>query len=241
MRILAFNSKGGCGKSLLAREVIAAPNAKQTVIIEIDTLNKTQLTYQKDFKEVIELDKENIQDLLIHLNEHDDCVVDVGADNLTATLNTLVKYQLFNDIDLVVIPMTSGRTDCENALKTYATIKEFTDKIIFAFSRFNEDEKLEDQYQVFFNNAQKAGIKSIENNFITVTDSDIFLDAQNQKELVVNLAKEIDYKKQALNAKKDDDIKKFHELMKKELHKRAAKILIKDCIMPAHQKIMSLK
>ena len=241
MRILTFNSKGGCGKSLLAREVIAAPNAEQTVIIEIDTLNKTQLTYQNDFKAVIELDKANIQDLLIHLNEHDNCVVDVGADNLTTTLNTLVKYQLFDDIDLVVIPMTSGRTDCENALKTYATIKSFTDKIMFAFSRFNEDEKLEDQYQVFFNNIEESGIKSIENNFITITDSDIFLDAQNQKELVINLAKEVNYKKQALAAKKDNDLDKFHQLMEKELHKRAAQILVKDCIMPAHQKIMSFK
>jgi len=241
MRILTFNSKGGCGKSLLAREVIAAPTAKQTVIIEIDTLNKTQLTYKKDFKAVIELDKVNIQDLLIHLNEHDNCVVDVGADNLTATLNTLVKYQLFDDIDLVVIPLSSGRTDCENALKTYATIKEFTDKIIFAFSRFNRDEKLEDQYQVFFNNIQKAGIKSIENNYITVVDSDIFLDAQNQKELVVNLAREVNYKKQALEAKKAGDLDKFHQLMKQELNKRAAQILVKDCIMPSHKKIMSFK
>jgi len=88
---------------------------------------------------------------------------------------------------------------------------------------------------------QKAGIKSIENNFITITDSDIFLEAQNQKELVINLAKDVDYKKQALEAKKDGDLDKFHQLMNQELNKRAAKILVKDCIMSGHQKIMSFK
>jgi len=205
MRILTFNSKGGCGKSLLAREIIAAPKAEQTVIIEIDTLNKTQLTYKKYFKDVIELDKDSIKDLLIYLNEYNDCVIDVGADNLTITIDTLVKYQLFDDIDLVVIPLTSGRTDCENALKTYSMIKKLTDNIMFAFSRFNEEEKLEDQYPVFFKNIKNIkniDIKYIEKNHITVTDSDIFLEAQNEKQLVINLAKEINYKEQALEAKK---------------------------------------
>jgi hypothetical protein len=238
MRILVFNSKGGCGKSLLTREVIAAPNASDTVIVEIDTLNQTQLTYKTQFKNVIELDKSNIEELLILLNEHDNVVVDVGADNLTATLNTLVIYQLFDDIDLVIIPMSNGRTDCENALKTYTTIGEHTQNIIFAFSRRNEDEKLEDQYQVFFNNMQKAGLKSIDGKYITIRESDLFSDAQNEKELVINLAKEVDYKKEAMKAKADNNKKRFDELMRKELYKRAAKILVNECILPAHSTIM---
>ena len=53
MRVLVFNSKGGCGKSLIAREVIAAPQAESMIIVEIDTLNTTQLVYKKDFKDVL--------------------------------------------------------------------------------------------------------------------------------------------------------------------------------------------
>jgi len=31
---------------------------------------------------------------------------------------------------------------------------------------------------------------------------------------------------------------KFHSLMKKELNKRAARILVNSCILPAHEKLM---
>lgn len=86
MRYLVFNSKGGCGKSTLTREVIAAPFGKDITIIEIDELNKTQEPYSERFNSVIELRKDEIKDLLIHLNEHDNAVIDVGTDNLSATL-----------------------------------------------------------------------------------------------------------------------------------------------------------
>ena len=239
MRILVFNSKGGCGKSLLTREIIAAPIAAETVIAEIDTLNQTQLTYKDKFKDVIELDKSNIKDLLIHLNSHEKLVIDVGADNLTTTLNTLVKYQLFDDIDMVIIPITSGRTDEINGLKTYVALTEHKTRIMFAFSRCIENEKLEDQYKVFFNNLQKSGLKTIEGNYIVIRESDIFADAQNIKELVINMANSVDdHKKLALNAKANGDMIRYEEHMQKELTKRAAKILVNDCILPAHNTIM---
>ena len=181
MRILIYNSKGGCGKSLLAREVIAAPNAEETVIVEIDELNLTQLAYEKYFKEIIELKKGNIKDLLMLLNKHENIIIDVGVDNLSDTLKVLVDYQLFDDIDLVVIPLTNGRTDGENALKTYSTISKFTKKIMFAFSRYDDSKSMEYQYQVFFNNIGKVGIENINEKYITINESDIFTDAQNTK------------------------------------------------------------
>ncbi|MCF7971161.1 MAG: hypothetical protein K9L22_08375 [Methylococcaceae bacterium] len=239
MRTLVFNSKGGCGKSLIAREVIAAPKAKEMIIVEIDTLNTTQLSYKKDFKDVIELSKQNINDLLSILNEHDEVVIDVGADNLTATLTVLVDYQIFEDIDLVVIPMTPGRTDCENALQSYSVISQYIKNIMFAFSRYKENENIEDQYQVFFKNMKERGLENIGGKYITINDSEIFIDAQNAKELVINMAENIDYKGQALKAKNDGNIDQFHLLMKKELNKRAAKILVDKCILPAHKKLMA--
>ncbi len=198
------------------------------------------MNYQKDFKAVIELDKEHLPDLLIHLNalnDADHCVIDVGADHLSSTFNTLVAYQLFEDIDRVVIPMMPGRTDCENALKTYASIHAYTDQIVFALSRFNPNETLENQYPVFFNNAQKMKV-NWKDRYVTIAESDLFFKAQNEKALVVNLAQEVDYKKQALAAKKEDKNEQFHALMKQELNKRAAQILVKECIMPAHERIM---
>lgn len=241
MRVLVFNSKGGCGKSLLAREIVAAPKAKDIVIVEIDKLNSTQQPYKPFFKDVIELDDSTITNLLKILNSEDNVVIDVGADHLAKTIDTLVKYDLFADIDLVIIPMASGRTDAENALGTYLTVSKFTKSIMFAFSRCNEAESLKRQYEVFFANYSDAtGQAELkESDYVVINDSSIFVTAQTSKQLAVNLADKVDHKAKALEAKKEGDMQLFEELMDKELNKRAAAILVKECIMPAHTKIMA--
>ena len=236
MRFLVFNSKGGCGKSLVTREIIAAP-VSDMVIAEIDELNKTQAPYADRF-EVIQLKKETVKDLLIHLNEHEDIVIDVGADNLSATLQVMVEYNLFDDIDKVIIPLGPGRSDSENALKTYNATKDHCDNIIFVFTRADPDMPPQEQYPVFFNNAKKVIPDLSDDQIVTINESDIFLDAQHQKRLVTELAKEVDYKSSALTAKDEGDTEKFHDLMQQELNKRAAQILVKNTITPAHNKIM---
>lgn len=238
MRYLVFNSKGGCGKSLITREIIAAPFGKDIVIAEIDSLNKTQQPYADSFKAVIELSKEDIRKLLIHLNEHENIVIDVGADNLSTTLQAMRDYYLFDDIDKVIIPLGLGRTDSENALKTYKAISPLCDNIIFAFTNFNQDESIESQYPVFFSNVSKVVPNFTDKDYVTINASSVFHDAQHDKKLVVEMAQEVDYKSAAIAAKKEGDIDKFHDLMQLELNKRAAQILVKQCIMPAHEKII---
>lgn len=238
MRYLVFNSKGGCGKSLITREIIAAPLGKDIAIAEIDTLNKTQKPYADRFKAVIELNKEEIPDLLIHLNEHDNIVIDVGADNLSNTLQIMVEYNLFEDIDRVVIPLGLGRSDSENALKTFKVISDHCDKIIFAFTNHNPDESIESQYPVFFSNVGKVVPNFTDESYVTIRSSSVFHDAQHEKKLVVEMAQEVDHKSAAIAAKKEGNIDKFKDLMRLEANKRSAQILVKNCIMPAHEKIL---
>lgn len=238
MKILVFNSKGGCGKSLITREIIAAPLGKQIAIAEIDELNKTQEPYKDRFADVIELKKESISDLLIHLNDHKNIVIDVGADNLTATLQTMVEYQLFDDVDKVVIPLGLGRSDSENALKTYSGIVKHCDNIMFAFTMFNIGELFENQYPVFFDNVDGIVENFNDDMIVKINNSDVFLDAQHERKLVVELAQEVDYKSSAITAKSKGDNDSFRKLMRQELNKRSAKILVKNCIMVAHQRIL---
>src|SRR5680860_28679 len=213
MRFLVFNSKGGCGKSLVTREVIAAPVSENMVIAEIDELNQTQAPYADRFKKVIQLKRETVKDLLIHLNEHENIVIDVGADNLSATLQVMVEYSLFEDIDKIIIPMGPGRSDSENALKTYNATKDHCDDILFVFTRSDPDVPIQEQYPVFFNNAKKLIPDLSDDQIVTISESDIFIDAQHQKKLVTELAQEVDYKSSALTAKKQGDTEKFRELM----------------------------
>jgi MinD-like ATPase involved in chromosome partitioning or flagellar assembly len=240
MRVLVFNSKGGCGKSTVSREVIAGPNASDFVLIEIDELNRTQSKYADSFKAIELLKKDEIPTLLTLLNEHDNVVIDVGADNISATFNAMVDYGLFEDIDRVIIPMKAGRTDCENALKTYKNIKQHCDNIKFVFVEHDDSEPLEDQYSVFFKNMKKQiDIDNLSSNdFATISSSDMFIDAQETRELVVDIAKGEDYKFQALKAKEDNDMATFKILMSKELRKRAAAILVEKTIMPANRVLM---
>lgn len=238
MRTFVFNSKGGCGKSLIVREVIAAPYAKKIVIVEIDELNKTQEPYRDRFKDVIELKKYEIKDLIIHLNEHDNIVIDVGADNLTNTLQVMVEYSLFDDIDKVIIPLSLGRSDSENALKTYDAINKYCNNIMFALTMCNPDEPIENQYPIFFKYAKSDINGFSKDRYVTINNSDVFLDAQHDKKLVLELAEDVDYKSAAIAAKNEGDMDKFRDLMKQELKKRAAQILVKNCIMPAHEKII---
>lgn len=238
MKYYVFNTKGGCGKSLITREVIAAPYGKNIVIAEVDELNNTQRPYRDRFKDVIELKKYEIKDLIIHLNEHDNIVVDVGADNLSATLQTMVEYSLFDDIDKAIIPLIPGRSESENALKTYDEISQYCDNIMFVLTKFNPSEPVENQYPVFFKYAKSDINNFSEDMYVTINDSDIFLDAQHDKKLVLELAENVDHKSAAITAKNDGDMDKFRDLMKLELTKRAAQILVKNCIMPAHEKII---
>lgn len=242
MRVLVFNSKGGCGKSTVTREVLAGPQASDYVIVEIDELNQTQKGYDKKciFKKIELIKREEIPNLLMLLNEHDNVVIDVGADNITATLDAMLNYKLFDDIDRVVIPMKAGRTDCENALRTYEIIHPHCKDIKFAFVERDDSEPLEEQYNVFFKNLKK-GInvdKLNNNNFATIESSDAFIDAQDSRELVVDIAKGPDYKEQALKAKEQNDMVSFKELMAKELRKRTAAILVKKTITPANKVLM---
>lgn len=238
MRILVFNSKGGCAKSLIAREIIAGPKAKNFVVVEIDPLNRTQNPYTNFFKEVIELDGETVEELLVQLLEHENIVVDVGSDHLSSTLAKIVEFKLFDDIDRIVIPLLKGRTDAENAIKTFKVISNFTDKnkIIFALGKAIHEENVERQFEIFFNNSKNLKIKP---KYAQINYSDVFTTAEKENKLVVDLANGEDYKALALKAKDEGKMGVFRDLMKKEILKRSAQILMDKTILPAHEKILA--
>ena len=237
-RYLVFNSKGGCGKSLITREVIAGPKAAEFVIAEIDPLNRTQEPYKDKFKDVIQLDAKRIEELMIHLCEHDHVVADVGVDNLSASIQKLVDYSIFDDIDHVIIPMQPGRSDEENALKTYVTVNKFCKRITFVFNRADEADKIENNFPVFFQNVGDFVKGFGPKNYVVIKESEIFAEAQEAKKLVVELAEDVDHKTPALEARDAGDIPKFRELMGLELKKKASQILVEKSIMPAHKKLV---
>ena len=239
MKHFVFSTKGGVGKSLAAREIVAGPAAKEYVMIEIDELNKTQSAYKSSFKQIIELNQDNIKDLLVICNEHDDLIIDVGVDNLSATMQVFVDYALFDEIDQVIIPLFNGRTDSENALKSYAMIQPFCANIKFIFGRATY-EPVDSQFSIFFNNIRKIMPDFSTKDYVIIYESDIYIDAQNQKRLVAEIAEDDhEYKVEALDAKHAGNMSLFNQLMQKELLKRAAKLVMKKNIVSAHDFLVS--
>jgi len=234
MKHFIFCTKGGVGKSLVAREIVAGPDAKNYVMVEIDELNQTQAPYQSSFNKIIELSQNNIKDLLILFNEHKDLIVDVGVDNLSATIQTFVDYDLFSEIDQVVIPLFNGRTDCENALKSYSLIQPYCNNIKFVLGRAGYD-SIESQFSIFFKNIRKIKKDFSSKDFIVIYESEVYIDAQNEKRLVSEIALDNqDYKQNALDAKQAGNMELFQQLMRKELNKRAAQLVMKKNLIPSH-------
>ena len=185
------------------------------------------------------MNQNNIKDLLVICNEHDKLISDVGVDNLSATMQTFVDYQLFDEIDQVIIPLFNGRTDSENALKSYTMIQPFCNNIKFVLGRASY-EPIESQFSIFFKNIRKIKKGFSLKDFVVIYESDIYIDAQNQKRLVTEIAAdEHQYKLKALDAKHDGDIPSFHQLMEKELLKRSAKLVTTKNIIPAHDFLVS--
>jgi len=236
MKTLVFTTKGGSGKSFTAREMIAGPRAHEFIMVEIDELNKTQAAYASSFKKVVELTQNNIKELLILCNEYDDLIIDVGVDNISATIQTFIDYDLFVEIDQVVIPLFNGRTDCENALKSYSLIQPYCEHIKFILGRATAEDEIQSQFSVFFNNIKTVMPDFCRRDYFVIYESDTYIDAQNQKKLLSEVALDhTAYKQGALDAKRSGNKSLFYQLMNKELCRRAAQSVMKEQVIPCHE------
>jgi len=242
MKVLVFNTKGGSAKSLTAREIISAPIAKEITIIEVDALNETQLAYKDSFKDVIEINKNDTSALIKILLKEDNLVVDVGVGDLEDSFNKFVTQDLFSLFDKIVIPLSRGRTNGANAVKTYIAICNHvkdSGQIMFAFSRRDPNKKIEDQYRSFFTHAKKHIKHFSEKMYVEINDSEIFDEAEEEEKLISEIANdERDFRKEALEKLKAGDEEAFDDLIELEIIQKSASHLYNDIILPAHRKIM---
>lgn len=158
--ILIYNGKGGASKSTNSN--IIASNIKDVVLIEIDKVNETQSDIKGDF-EVIQVDfsHENEQSFLEFENlllEDKNTVIDIGASKIDIFHACMMKANLYDLIDLLIVPGMDGYDDFNTALDLLTTLKGIipAEKIIFSFNRFNEHEysSSEEQFDNFFNNKE---------------------------------------------------------------------------------------
>ncbi len=181
LNILVINLKGGAAKS--TNSSIIASFLDGSKLIEIDKINESDsMIKTKDYESVqIDFIHENDQqfyqfeDLLLQSGLK---IIDVGAVKLEIFHKSMKQADLYNTIDLVIVPSMDGSDDYKVAVDYLSTIKDDIDlnKVLFSFNRFNDHEypKVEDQFSSFFEKQlqlKKAFGIDLNENFYVIKDS----------------------------------------------------------------------
>jgi hypothetical protein len=253
--ILSMNLKGGCAKTAIAS--ITAGYLHNSMLIEMDTINQSDKKINsKDYYESIqmdfltELDEQFFKFERILRKSDKNIIIDVGANKLSTFHKSMVTNDLYQYIDLFLIPCMDGSDDFNVAMDFLESIKDHVDlenKVIFVFNRFNEYEysSVENQFDQFFDNAKIIQKKykvdlCNESNYFAIKDSLAIKYARRNaitiKELCDTNLDSINQKIDEITNEQDDELMK---LIKKRNIVKSALNLQKNYILPAIQKIIN--
>lgn len=185
MNLLVINLKGGAAKT--TNSSIIACYLPGSVLLEIDKINRSDVkidsngfykSKQIDFQNETSKEFLEFENFLI---EEGIKIIDVGAIKLEIFHEAMKTANLYDTIDLLIIPAMDGSDDFTVAMDYLESVKDLIDpsKIMFSFNRFNEHEytDIKEQFDSFFNNAE--AIKSKYN--IDLNDSDNYYVLKDSK------------------------------------------------------------
>ncbi|MGD9554753.1 MAG: hypothetical protein AB7D96_07640 [Arcobacteraceae bacterium] len=247
LNILIINLKGGAAKSTNSSIVASyLPNAK---LLEIDKINQSDddlknKNYESQQIDFVNETDENFYEFEQQLLCSGIKVIDVGAVKLEIFHRTMKQADLYNTIDIVIIPAMDGQDDYRVAVNYLNTIKDEIDlsKVLFSFNRYNESEypKVEKQFSSFF--SKKDAIKKafgidLDKNYYVIKDAMSIKEARRQG---ITLRSLIDEDREAITAAQRDpniDDKQRWQLTEKRSLVINAQNLYRDYISKMLQKI----
>jgi hypothetical protein len=251
INILVMNLKGGAGKS--TNSTIIASYLKGAKLIEIDKINESAskiksdayfTSSQIDFKHERENSFFEFEEMLLSDGIK---IIDVGAVKLEILHNSLVNANLYDMIDLIVIPAMDGRDDFNVAMNFVKTLKDNQflpmDKIMFSFNRFNNHEYStpEDQYDNFFDNAKvlkdKYQIDLNDHGRYYVLQDSYSIKRANRLGVTIRSLADTDMENLTKKQRSEKDSAKRLELTKMRSLVSNAKNFERDYIVPMMHKI----
>ncbi len=187
MIIAVLNTKGGASKSTFSFQVAASyflQKNQAVTLYEFDDENKDAENFSRSLIETKQIkvgDGSAITDILrknILEFAGDNLVIDVGGNKTTTIfIDGLKKSLLYKKLDLIIIPMSGGSQDLENAIKTHDLIKDLDVPVVFGLSRVRNIERLIYQYEDFFLSFPK-------DKFLVLKESDVIdLSRKNAKSI----------------------------------------------------------
>ena len=253
--ILALNFKGGSGKTTLSSTT--ASYLHNSMLIEMDTINQSDKricsknyyeSIQMDF--LTELDDEFFKFERILRKSDKNIIIDVGANKLSIFHKSMVTNDLYQYIDLFLIPCMDGSDDFNVAMDFLESIKDHVDlenKVIFVFNRFNEYEysSVQNQFDQFFDNAKIIQKKykvdlTNESNYFAIKDS---LPVKYARRNAITIKALCDANLDSINQKIDEitneQDEELMQLIKKRNIVKSALLLQKNYILPGIEKIIN--
>ena len=139
MKVAVLNYTGTVGKTTIAAHLLS-PRMNNAPIFAIETINETAEGLGVDVEKIR---GEKFRDLFKKLMMLDDAIIDVGASNVEAFLDGMVKFEDSHlEFDCFIVPVTAGSKEQKETISIIATLADFgipADKIRVVFNRVEAD------------------------------------------------------------------------------------------------------
>ena len=243
--IVVFNYKGGVAKSansVLIADFVGEIIEGETVLVEIDKINKSANKIKDADYPIVQLDfdkftDDGFVDLETYINTKGLTIIDVGSVKLEIFHKSMVESGLYSVVDLVVIPSMDGGDDYDTAIKYLELMRDELDvkeKILFSFNRYNEPEynTVEEQFDYFFESAdaikKRYGI-TLKDRYYAIKDSYAFKKSRKLGISVKNLMnKDLEELTKQIAVEEDRD--KMRTMIKEKSAIISARSFYKECL-----------
>lgn len=192
MKVAILNYTGTVGKTTIAAHLLS-PRLNNAPIFAVETINETAEGLGVD---VNKIRGEKFRELFTKLLKLDDAIIDVGASNVEAFLDGVVKFEDSHmEIDYFIVPVTPGTKEQKETISLIGTLADMgigPEKIRVVFNRVDADVNEEFPYVVAYAKKEKTCLANPE---AAIFENELF-DALGVKKLTLGalLADETDYK-----------------------------------------------
>ncbi|HGX6067296.1 TPA: StbB family protein [Salmonella enterica subsp. enterica serovar Infantis] len=192
MKVAVLNYTGTVGKTTIAAHLLS-PRMGDAPIFAVETINETAAGLGVDVEQIR---GQKFRELFTKLLKLDDAIIDVGASNVEAFLDGVVKMDGSHlEIDYFIVPVTPGTKEQKETISLIGTLADMgidADKIRVVFNRVEGDAADEFPYVVAYAKKEKT---CIINTDAAIFENELF-DALGVKRLTLSalLADETDYK-----------------------------------------------
>jgi hypothetical protein len=204
-KVAVLNYPGTVGKTTIAAHMLS-PRMNHAPIFAIESINETAAGLGV---EVEQLRGEKFKDLFKKIMMLDDAIIDIGASNVEAFLDGLVKFEDSHlEFDYFIVPVTGGSKEQKETIAMVTLLADFgipADKIRVLFNRVEAD--VADEFAPLLNFAKKQK-RCTAHPEAAIYETELFdLLAVKKITIADALADATDYKVKARELGSDGDVK----------------------------------